>query len=111
VTAAFNRNLLVRINRELDGRIDLNAFSHRAVWNAEQRRVEMHLVAQTAQVLRMPRAQIAIALEAGEAIWTESSYKYAPEQVDELLRACGFSPSAQWIDPDDEFALTMAEAY
>jgi uncharacterized SAM-dependent methyltransferase len=111
VTAAFNRNLLVRINRELGGRIDLDAFSHRAVWNAEQRRVEMHLVARAGQVLRIPRAHLAIALEPGEAIWTESSYKYVPEQVDELLRTCGFTPSAQWIDRDDEFALTMAEAY
>jgi L-histidine N-alpha-methyltransferase len=110
VTAAFNRNLLVRINRELGGSIDLDQFSHRAVWNAAQRRVEMHLVAQSAQAIRIDRVHLDLRLEPGEVIWTESSYKYAPEQIDDLLRSCGFRLSAQWIDPDAAFALTMAEA-
>jgi len=110
VTAAFNRNLLVRINRELGGSIELDEFSHRAVWDGKHRRVEMHLVARSGQVIRIPRVQVAERLEAGEVIWTESSYKYLPEQLDDLLRSCGFSPSEKWIDHDDAFALTLAEA-
>jgi L-histidine Nalpha-methyltransferase len=111
VTAAFNRNLLVRINRDLGGTIDLDGFSHRAVWNAEQRRVEMHLVARTVQTIRVPRARVDERLQAGETIWTESSYKYVPEQIDDLLESCRFNPTAQWIDRDDGFALTVAEAF
>ena len=110
VTAAFNRNLLVRLKRELGASIELDAFSHRAVWDAERRRVEMHLVARSAQTIRIPRAQLAERLEPGEVIWTESSYKYLPEQIDDLLRSCGFTPSAKWIDREDAFALTLAEA-
>jgi dimethylhistidine N-methyltransferase len=111
VTAAFNRNLLLRINRELDASIDLDGFVHRAVWNAEHGRVEMHLVARNDQRLQIPRAQVDERLQAGETIWTESSYKYVPEQVDDVLESCGFNPTAQWIDRDDGFALTMAEAF
>jgi dimethylhistidine N-methyltransferase len=111
VTAAFNRNLLVRINRELGASIDLDGFSHRAVWNADEGRVEMHLVARTAQTIRIPRVHVDERLQAGETIWTESSYKYAPEQIDALLESCGFSAIAQWIDHDDGFALTIAEAF
>ena len=111
VTAAFNRNLLVRINRELGGSIDLEGFSHQAVWNADQGRVEMHLVARTAQTIRIPRAHFDEHLPAGETIWTESSYKYVPEQIDDLLESCGFNSTAQWIDREDGFALTIAEAF
>lgn len=111
VTAAFNRNLLLRINRELDGSIDLDGFLHRAVWNAEQRRVEMHLVACSDQLIRLPRAHVDERLAAGETIWTESSYKYIPEQIDDLLESCGFNPTAEWIDHADGFALTIAEAF
>ena len=111
VTAAFDRNLLLRINRELDAAIDLAGFAHRAVWNAEHGRVEMHLVASTDQTITIPRAQVDERLHAGETIWTESSYKYVPEQIDDLLESCGFNTTAQWIDPDDGFALTMAEAF
>jgi len=111
VTAAFNRNLLVRINRELGASIDLDGFSHRAVWNAEHGRVEMHLVPRTAQSIEVPRAHVNERLQVGETIWTESSYKYVPEQIDDLLESCGFNPTAQWIDRDDRFALTVAEAF
>jgi len=111
VTAAFNRNLLVRINRELGASIDLDGFSHRAIWNAEQGRVEMHLVARTAQTIHIPRAHVDERLQRGETIWTESSYKYAPKQIDDLLESCGFNPTARWMDRGDEFALTLAEAF
>ena len=111
ITAAFNKNLLLRINRELGGSIDLDAFSHRAVWNEAASRVEMHLVARSVQPMRMPRADVDIRLQPGEFIWTESSYKYVPRDVNGLLRSCGFRPTARWIDRDDRFALTLAEAF
>src|SRR5262245_22289772 len=111
VTAAFNRNLLLRLNRDLGASIDLDEFLHRAVWNAEQSRVEMHLVARSDQTIEIPRAHVEEHLQAGETIWTESSYKYVPEQIGDLLESCGFNPTAQWIDRDDAFALTIAEAF
>ena len=77
VTAAFNRNLLVRINRELGGDFDLERFAHRAVWNAAESRVEMHLVSTRAQRVAYPGALRSTSrFEEGETIWTESSYKY-----------------------------------
>jgi len=111
ITAAFNKNLLLRINRELGAQIDLDGFSHRAMWNAGQSRVEMHLVARSDQSIRIPRAQVDMTLPAGEFIWTESSYKYVPETVNTLLESCGFRSTVQWIEQDDQFALTMAEAF
>jgi L-histidine Nalpha-methyltransferase len=111
ITAAFNRNLLLRMNRDLGASIDLDEFLHRAVWNAEQGRVEMHLVARSDQTIAIPRAHVEEHLRAGQTIWTESSYKYVPEQIDDLLESCGFNPTAQWIDRDDGFALTIAEAF
>lgn len=111
VTAAFNKNLLLRINRELGGDIDLHAFAHRAVWNDAASRVEMHLVARSAQRLRIPRADVDIRLQPREFIWTESSYKYIPSDVNALLQSCGFRPTAQWIEREEGFALTLAEAF
>jgi L-histidine Nalpha-methyltransferase len=110
VTAAFNRNLLVRINRELGAGIDINGFGHSVVWNSSAARVEMHLVAKWPQVIRIPGDGAGIDFSADDSIWTESSYKYLPEQIVELLRSTGFIPTAQWIDREDHFALTMAEA-
>jgi len=109
VTAAFNRNLLVRINRELGADADVNGFEHSAVWNEAESRIEMHLVAHSPQRVHLPGAA-AIHLETGDSIWTESSYKYRPEQIAQLLRSAGFTPAAQWIDREDQFALTMAVA-
>ena len=109
VTAAFNRNLLVRINRELDASIDVDGFGHRALWNVEHSRVEMHLVAETPQRIRVPTANTDLWLGAGDSIWTESSYKYEPNEIAELLRRAGFEPTALWIDHADAFALTLAE--
>ena len=110
VTAAFNRNLLVRINRELGADFDVSAFGHRAVWNAADSRVEMHLVAARAQRVRIPGAALDVAFAAGETIWTESSYKYRPGQVVEMLARAGFRRVEQWIDAADGFALTLVEA-
>lgn len=110
VTAAFNRNLLVRINRELEGDFDLGQFAHRAVWNPAASRMEMHLVSRRAQAIHVPAAGIAFAMAEGESIWTESSYKYEPGDVTALLAAAGFHPTGQWLDREARFALTLAEA-
>jgi L-histidine Nalpha-methyltransferase len=110
VTAAFNRNLLVRINRELGADFDVSAFRHRALWNAAESRVEMHLVAARAQRVVIPGASLEVAFEADETIWTESSYKYHPAQVSQMLERAGFRRVDQWIDEADGFALTLVEA-
>lgn len=109
VTAAFNRNLLVRINRELGGNFDLAAFAHRAVWNLAASRIEMHLVSRGVQSVRVPGAGVAVTFEDGETIWTESSYKYRVTQVRAMLAVAGFTTRAQWVDPVGQFALTLAE--
>jgi dimethylhistidine N-methyltransferase len=110
VTAAFNRNLLVRINRELRGDFAVEEFAHEAVWNLDASRVEMHLVARRPQHVAIPGAGIEITFEAGERIWTESSYKYHPDRIVNMLRAAGFRVAEQWIEPDAAFALTLGEA-
>jgi L-histidine N-alpha-methyltransferase len=110
VTAAFNRNLLVRLREHLDADIDLGAFAHRAVWNPECARIEMHLVSLRSQRIVIPGADLAFTMTEGEAIWTESSHKYEPEGVRSTLEHCGFSVSGQWVDEPDRFALTYAVA-
>jgi uncharacterized SAM-dependent methyltransferase len=107
VTAAFNKNLLVRINNELGGNFDLNAFDHLAVWNAPAQRIEMHLVSQVAQSVRIPAAEMTVSFAAGERIWTESSYKYEAEQIVAMGTAAGFALAHQWIDERARFALTL----
>jgi dimethylhistidine N-methyltransferase len=107
VTAAFNRNLLVRINDELGGDFDLATFEHLAVWNATAQRVEMHLVSTREQTVRVPAAELTVAFAAGERIWTESSYKYEPGQILDMGATAGFASQHQWIDRDARFALTL----
>jgi len=109
VTAAFNRNLLVRINRELGGTFDLDAFAHVAIWNRAARRVEMHLESRRDQRVRV--ADWTVAFAEGERIWTESSYKYEPEEIDAMGARAGFSVRDQWIDTGAGFALTLFRAY
>jgi uncharacterized SAM-dependent methyltransferase len=108
VTAAFNRNLLVRVNRELNGDFDIESFAHSARWNASESRVEMHLVSLRRQVVRVEAAGLEVALDEGESIWTESSYKYEAEELSRLVDRPGLEPVAQWIDGEDRFALTLA---
>ncbi len=111
VTAAFNKNLLRRINTELLADFDLGAFDHRAVWNRRERRVEMHLVSRRAQEVVIPRADFVLELRAGEIIWTESSYKYEAEEVIGLGTGAGFRSAQQWIEPDARFALSLFVAH
>jgi L-histidine Nalpha-methyltransferase len=110
VTAAFNLNLLHRINRELGGDFDLRGFGHRAIWNEASSRIEMHLRSRWSQRISVPGADLAFVMEAGETIWTESSYKYGPEEIASMLGRAGFAVRAQWIDAVDRFALTLAES-
>jgi len=109
VTAAFNLNLLVRLNRELGAAIDPAGFEHRAVWNAAKSRVEMHLVSRCEQTVTIPAAATELKLKAGETIWTESSYKYRPEQIRHAIEGAGFTAAAQWQDARAGFALTLCE--
>jgi L-histidine Nalpha-methyltransferase len=108
VTGAFNRNLLVRVNRELGGDFDVNRFAHRAIWNEGESRVEMHLVSLARQRVRVPASEIDITFDPNEPIWTESSYKYRLEEVGAMLTRGGFRLIGQWLE--NGFALTLAEA-
>jgi L-histidine Nalpha-methyltransferase len=107
VTAAFNRNLLVRMNRELGADFDLDAFAHVALWNEAERRIEMHLESRRAQTVRVAEADLSVSFEPGERIWTESSYKYTPEEIERMAADTGFAVRDQWIDNDARFALTL----
>jgi len=112
ITAAFNRNLLVRINNELGGTFDLDTFAHVAVWNAREQRVEMHLESRCSQTVSVGvRDQgfgvWTVAFAEGERIWTESSYKYEPGQIRRMGIRAGFTTEAQWIDESARFALTL----
>ncbi|MGH9372786.1 MAG: L-histidine N(alpha)-methyltransferase [Vicinamibacterales bacterium] len=109
VTAAFNKNLLARINRELGGNFDLKAFEHQALWNERDQRVEMHLVCRVRQDVRIPAAGIQITFMPDETIWTESSYKYTEEELDRIAADAGFFVSEQWTDPDARFALSLLQ--
>ena len=108
VTAAFNLNLLERINRELSGTIPVDRFEHVALWNDMKARIEMHLRARTDVSFTIEGCPFAMA--AGEMIHTENSHKYGPRDARMLLRAGGWTPVAEWTDPADMFALILAEA-
>ena len=110
VTAAFNKNLLVRINRELGGTFNLAAFTHRASWNGEEQRIEMHLVSAVTQTVTIAAAGIRVPFRHGEHIWTESSYKYEPDQIERMGEDAGFGLRAQWIEERARFALSLFEA-
>jgi len=107
VTAAFNKNLLVRINRELGGAFDLDAFDHRAAWNPAEQRIEMHLVSRAPQTVGIEAAGLAVSFECGEHIWTESSYKYEPDQIEQMGVECGFAVRDQWTHAGARFALSL----
>ena len=107
VTAAFNRNILVRINQELGGTFDPQRFRHHVVWNPEEGRVEMHLVSDRPQTVSIERLGMRVEFQDGESIWTESSYKYDAAGVIEMAAPAGFSVVQQWIHEPARFALTL----
>jgi dimethylhistidine N-methyltransferase len=108
VTAEFNLNLLRRINRELDGDIPIDAFAHEARWNDWMSRIEMHLVARRDVDFTVDGRPFTFA--EGESIHTENSHKYGPRGARLLLNAGGWTPVREWLAPDDDFALILAEA-
>lgn len=107
VTAAFNKNVLLRINRELGGNFDLAQFAHRAVFDPERSRIEMRLVSMRAQRVEVPGAETTIDFAEDEFIWTESSYKYTAASLEQLVEGAGFRCRRQWLDPEARFALTL----
>lgn len=110
VTAAFNKNILLRINRELGGNFNLAAFDHQVIWNPTAARVEMHLLARQRQHVVIPAAACEASFEAGEGIWTESSYKYRPEQLVTLAHNSGFKCEFQLLDVNEGFSLNYLVA-
>jgi len=107
VTAAFNLNLLARINRELDGDFLLSRFRHLVRWDAPARRIEMHLCSLRRQTVRIGRADLTVTLEEGETIWTESSHKFRIREVEAIGEALGLAIEGQWVDREWPFAHTM----
>ncbi len=107
VTAAFNRNLLARVNRELGGHFDLRAFRHRAVYDADAGRVEMYLVSTRSQKVAIDHLALDVCLAAGEAIHTENSYKYSPAEITALAAAAGLHLEQAWRDPDGLFQVNL----
>lgn len=103
VTARFNLNMLVRINRDLGGNFDLSGFRHRAIYNRERHRIEMHLISRKAQTGRL--LGHTFSFRTGETIHTESSYKYSLERFTALARGSGWTPRASWTDPDRMFSV------
>lgn len=108
VTAAFNLNLLERINRELGGDIPVGNFVHRAVWDDVHARIEMHLVAASDMHFTVDGRRYHMAK--GDTIHSENSHKYGPRDANILLLAGGWTPVAMWDDVDPAFALILAEA-
>lgn len=107
VTAAFNLNLLSRINRELDADFDLQQFEHVARFNSKTSSVEMHLRSRRAQNVTIAEAGVSVRFREGETIWTESSHKYSQSEILQLAMAAGFRSQAQWVDSEWEFAENL----
>src|SRR5262249_25880826 len=110
ITAAFNKNVLVRMNRELGADFDLAGWLHRAVWNAAESRVEMYLVSRSEQLVTIPGAGVRARFFEGETLFTEASYKYVPELLVAAVGAAGFSLTASWGDTAAQYALLLFEA-
>ena len=108
VTAAFNLNLLRRINRELGADFDLSRFAHRAVWNAAQSRIEMHLESLADQRVRVAGRTFRFA--AGETLHTENSCKFTVEGFAALAARAGWSLEARWVSPEPAFAVVALVA-
>jgi dimethylhistidine N-methyltransferase len=107
VTAAFNKNLLVRINRELGADFDLDQFDHRAIWNDKQSRIEMHLVSRRAQAVHLDGRTVRFV--AGETICTEYSHKYTLESFRDMARTGGLSVRHVWTDEKGWFSVQYLE--
>ncbi len=107
VTAAFNHNLLVRLNREAAANFDLRRFRHRAIWNDAESRIEMHLESLVPQAVTLAGETISFA--AGETIHTENSYKHRPEALITLAGQAGWRLDQLWMDPGNRFAVYLLD--
>ncbi len=110
VTAAFNLNLLARMNRELGADFDLRSFEHVARFNGNTSSVEMHLRSKRHQTVTIARAQFMARFEEGETIWTESSHKYSVRELEALAASSGFDCRARWTDAEWCFAENLLVA-
>ena len=110
VTAAFNLNLLARINRELGGNFVLPQFRHEARFNPETRSIEMHLRSDRNQNVSIARAGLTVTFHEGETIWTESSYKFRSDELRTLAQNSGFECAALWVDEEWPFAQVLLRA-
>lgn len=107
VTAAFNRNVLVRLNRELHANFNLDRFRHEVVWNDDVRAVEMHLKSQGQQTAYLRDLDLLVEFDDGETIHTESSHKFTPDSLDELCGSAGLRVKKSWTDEQGWFALNL----
>ncbi len=108
VTAAFSKNILARLNRELDADFNLDLFCHIALWNRRQSRMEMYLESTTAQTVFIPALDMDLFFEPGERIHTENSYKYTDEMIEAMLRQSGFRLEQSWCDHKKWFGVHLA---
>jgi dimethylhistidine N-methyltransferase len=113
-TAAFNLNVLTRLNRDLGADFDIENFRHKVLWNPGESRIEMHLESLVAQSVQIPTDDggdaLTVEFAAGETIHTENSYKFTPAAVEALLASASFKATRSWQDPQDLFAVTLATA-
>lgn len=107
VTAAFNLNLLARINRELEANFILRNFEHEARYNRVQRRIEMHLRSKTRQMVSIPLADFTCTLQEHETVWTESCHKFHLDEIPGIAHRTGFVCEAQWVDSEWPFAESL----
>jgi L-histidine N-alpha-methyltransferase len=107
VTAAFNLNVLGRINRELDAQFDLRSFAHEVRWNEEERRIEMHLLSCRDQDVYVGALETHLTFRAGETIWTESSHKFRSSELEQYARLSGFTTVGTWVDREWPFAEVL----
>ena len=110
VTAAFNRNLLARVNRQLGADFRLPRYAHEARWSSAERRIEMHLRARSEQLVRVEALDLTVCLNEGETIWTESSHKFETEELKSLAQPVGFSCIQTWTDSHWPFAEILFRA-
>ena len=108
VTAAFNRNLLAVLNRELGADFELDRFAHVAAWDPDQRWIEMRLRALDPCTVKLPEIDLVVDFAGGEEMRTEISAKFTPEQVSAELAAVGLSVVARWTDPAGDYLMTLA---
>jgi L-histidine N-alpha-methyltransferase len=110
VTAAFNKNILARINRELEADFDLRQFEHVARYNEDAQRIEMHLRSREYQIVSIRKADLIVDFVPNETICTEASHKFRLEQVCEMARLAGFRSESRWVDNEWPFAENLLRA-